>query len=148
MTATQPATTIVLGDPEGPKAGFGERLVAAIIDFVVLFFLGIPVAVLGPGLGMTPDLLLGATYFVVLEGGRSGQTVGKRLMRMRVVDEDTGASIGYPRALGRHIGGIISTLAMGLGFLWMLCDPRQQTWHDKMSGAVVVRSGAADSHHR
>ena len=137
MTAMQPVPATVLADPEGPKAGFGERLVAQFIDFVVLSVVAIPLAIVGSW----ASFLLWAAYYVAMEGG-SGQTVGKRLVGLRVVDEDTGASIGRPRALVRHLGRIISFMALGLGYLWVLWDPRKQTWHDKMARAVVVRGRA------
>ena len=37
---------------------------------------------------------------------------------------------------------IVSGLACGLGYLWMLWDPQRQTWHDKAAGTYVVRVSA------
>jgi uncharacterized RDD family membrane protein YckC len=59
---------------------------------------------------------------------------------VRVVDENTGAIIGIPRAIVRNVARILSGLVFGLGYLWMLWDPRKQTWHDKIANTVVVRT--------
>lgn len=124
----------------GPRAGFGVRLAAAIIDMVVLLVLGLPLAFLGRDLAPLADLILWSGYFIALEGSPSGQTVGKRLVRIRVVDAMTAEPIGWGRALLRHIGRWFSGMAFGLGYLWMLWDPAGQTWHDKMASSVVVRT--------
>jgi uncharacterized RDD family membrane protein YckC len=39
----------------------------------------------------------------------------------------------------RHLVGYpLSTIVFFLGFLWMLWDPRQQGWHDKLARTIVV----------
>jgi uncharacterized RDD family membrane protein YckC len=126
----------------GPRAGFGERLVAAIIDGVLVGVVnGILFGVLksaGYGLGT----LIGLAYTIYLEGSPSGQTVGKKVMNIRIVDADNGGPIGYGRAFLRYIGKIISAIPCGLGYLWMLWDPNKQTWHDKIASTVVVPTSA------
>jgi uncharacterized RDD family membrane protein YckC len=128
----------------GARAGFGIRLVAAIIDTVVLVVLGLPLGLLGHDLARVGDLVLWSGYFIALEGGRSGQTVGKRLAQIRVADATTGEPIGLGRAVVRHVGRWVSGIALGLGYLWMLWDPRRQTWHDKMSGSLVIHARPSD----
>jgi len=110
---------------------------------VVLWVLTAPLAAFGFGWGVVLQLLAAGAYFVVLEGGRRGQTLGKRLAGIRVADARSGGAIGSGRALVRHVGRYISGLALGLGYLFMLWDPRQQTWHDKMAGSVVLRASRA-----
>ncbi|MEX0874169.1 MAG: RDD family protein [Actinomycetota bacterium] len=82
--------------------------------------------------------LLSVLYFSLLEGRPSGQTVGKRLFRIRVVDFERGTPIDYRRALARSIGKILSGVPLGLGYLWMLWDRDRQTWHDKLSFTTVA----------
>jgi len=55
-----------------------------------------------------------------------------------VIDFAGGGSIGYGRAFIRWIGRLISSLILYLGYLWMLWDKENQTWHDKMANDVVV----------
>jgi uncharacterized RDD family membrane protein YckC len=68
-------------------------------------------------------------------------TFGKRLLGLRVTDLQ-GQRIDFGRATGRHFGKIISALALLLGFITMISDPRKQTWHDKMAGCLVLRQRA------
>jgi uncharacterized RDD family membrane protein YckC len=39
----------------------------------------------------------------------------------------------------RWIVAYISGATIFLGYLWMLWDPRKQTWHDKAAGSFVVK---------
>lgn len=80
-------------------------------------------------------------YYAKLEGGPSGQTIGKKAMGIRVADATTGGPIGSGRALGRYLfKTFISGNVCALGYLWMLWDGRKQTWHDKVVTSVVVRA--------
>ena len=126
----------------GPRAGFGERLVAAIIDGIIVGVVnGILFGVLkGAGYGLAQ--LVGLGYAIYFEGSPSGQTIGKKVMNIRIVDANNGGPIGYGRAFVRWIGKIISAIPCALGFFWMLWDPNKQTWHDKMANSVVVPTSA------
>jgi uncharacterized RDD family membrane protein YckC len=67
-----------------------------------------------------------------------GQTLGKRLLKERVLVERTGEPAGLLRMLIRDtIGKMISGLFLGLGFWWILFDSKGQGWHDKLVGTVV-----------
>jgi uncharacterized RDD family membrane protein YckC len=127
------------GGPSGPRAGFGQRFGAFLIDGILV---GIPFAIVYYGinhaLGLVFSLALGIGYFGYLEGSKSGQTVGKRAMGIRVIDYNTGGPIGFGRALIRYVGRIVSYVPCFLGYLWMLWDKEKQTWHDKFASDVVV----------
>jgi uncharacterized RDD family membrane protein YckC len=72
--------------------------------------------------------------------GKTGQTWGRKIVGIRVVDKFTELPIGFGRALGRTVfANLISSSFMYLGYLWMLWDTDQQTWHDKVVGSIVVR---------
>jgi uncharacterized RDD family membrane protein YckC len=128
--------------PSGPRAGFWTRLGAALLDGLIItaasaLFLAIdPALYYGVGFGG------GLASSVALEGGETGQTLGKRALGIRVVDQRAGGSIGPVRAFIRYVGRIVSSLVVFLGYLWMLWDPEKQTWHDKMAGSVVVPASA------
>ena len=127
----------------GPRASFGLRLVAAIIDGILLGVIGTIVRViLGDVLGAAVNLLLGLAYYAYLEGSPSGQTVGKRAMSIRVIDFAGAGPIGPGRALIRYVGRIVSAIPCGLGYFWMLWDSEKQTWHDKFATTVVVPTSA------
>lgn len=134
----------VTDHPPGARAGFGTRLVAVIIDGLLLAIVnGVLRAALGQTVSVSLGLALSLAYFTYFEGSPSGQTVGKKAMEIRVLDRQTGAPIGYGRAVGRWFGRILSSFPLFLGYLWMLWDRERQTWHDKLVGSVVVPTSAA-----
>jgi len=125
----------------GPRAGFGERLVAWIIDFVAIVVLEVIFARIVPALSVVIGVL-GLAYFIYFEGSPSGQTVGKKIMNIRIVDATNGGPIGYGRATLRYFAKILSGIPCGLGYFWMLWDKDKQTWHDKLATDVVVPTSA------
>jgi uncharacterized RDD family membrane protein YckC len=135
--------------PSGPRANFGQRLVAFIIDVVIvsvaLFVLvGIAFAI-DDSLGVIAYILAiiaGAVYFAYFEGSPSGQTVGKKAVSIRVVDFNTGGPLGFGRGLIRWVARIPSQIVCYLGYFWMLWDREKQTWHDKLATTVVVPESA------
>jgi uncharacterized RDD family membrane protein YckC len=75
-----------------------------------------------------------ATYFT----GTTGQTLGKMLLELRVVDT-TGQPPGYLRAFLRAALGAVSCAAAGLGVLPMVFDPARRGLHDRALRTRVVR---------
>jgi uncharacterized RDD family membrane protein YckC len=128
-----------VADASGPRAGFGQRFGAYLIDIILLAIVqGIVWALTNENVASAVGLAAGLAYFTYFEGGETGQTIGKRALGIRVYDFRAGGPIGYGRALLRYIGRIISSIPCLLGYLWMLWDGEKQTWHDKIAGSVVV----------
>ena len=125
----------------GPRASFGTRFVAALIDGAMLFVIGLVLGAIAPGL-RTISFLIGLGYYVYLEGSPSGQTIGKKAMNIRIVDAENGGPIGYGRAVLRYFARILSAIPCLLGYFWMLWDKDKQTWHDKITTDVVVPTDA------
>ncbi len=75
--------------------------------------------------------------FHILFWIRGGQTLGMRAWRLRVVRND-GGSLTFKDALVRYLAAILSLLALGLGFLWVLVDPDKLSWHDRISKTRLV----------
>jgi uncharacterized RDD family membrane protein YckC len=131
------------GAQSGPRASFGLRFVAVLIDTVLLGVVGLVIRVLfGTAAGTGLQILLGLAYTIYLEGSPSGQTVGKKAMNIRVIDFAGGGPIGYGRAALRYVGKIASSIVCLLGYFWMLWDKEKQTWHDKIATTVVVPTSA------
>ena len=135
--------------PSGPRASFGRRLAASLVDgliYGVAFWILVLVA------GSISDAVLvivyiiafiaGLVYYGWFEGSPSGQTPGKKLLGIRVVDFNTGGPIGFGRGIVRWVARILSSLPCYLGYLWMLWDREKQTWHDKLATCVVVPESA------
>ena len=138
------------GGASGPRANFGYRLLAVLLDTVIFFIpAGILIAVFaaiadegGAVLGYLIAIVGNIVYFTYFEGSPSGQTPGKKIVNIRVIDYRTGGPIGYPRALGRFFARWLSQLPCYLGYFWMLWDREKQTWHDKLVNDVVVPTSA------
>jgi uncharacterized RDD family membrane protein YckC len=75
-----------------------------------------------------------ATYFT----GTTGQTLGKMLFDLRVVDS-AGQPPGYLRAMLRSALGALSVGAVGLGVLPIAFDPARRALHDRALRTRVVR---------
>jgi uncharacterized RDD family membrane protein YckC len=93
--------------------------------------------------GFVISLLVGILYYG-LQHGMSGQTVGKRVASIRVVDANTGGVIGVGRGVWRYLFGYLLTLLCAvpgvLDVLWPLWDKRRQALHDKVVNSVVERT--------
>jgi uncharacterized RDD family membrane protein YckC len=124
--------------PSGPRAGFWIRFGAALIDGVGFVIIDLILKAAIGTAGSYIGIVIAIAYFSFFEGSASGQTIGKKLVGIRVIDFNTGGPIGYGRAALRYIGSIVSGIAILLGYLWMLWDKEKQTWHDKWSSSVVV----------
>jgi uncharacterized RDD family membrane protein YckC len=125
--------------PSGPRASFGRRLVAYILDYVIIAIPGVILfAIFGRAAGYALWIALAIAYNTYFEGGPTGQTLGKRALGIRVYDFTRGGPIGYGRGFVRWIGKLVSGLLCGLGFLWMLWDKEKQAWDDKFATTVVV----------
>jgi uncharacterized RDD family membrane protein YckC len=138
-------------------ASWGRRLAAITLDGLLLLIpagVGIGLVLLGADEGAGRVLaIVGAVLVIasvtVLQGvyytvliGRSGQTLGKRALGIKVIDEAGGGAIGYGRAFGRWLvpfvlGWFFLNILEGL---WPLWDAKNQTWHDKVANSVVVRT--------
>ena len=76
----------------------------------------------------------------IIRQGRTGQTLGKKWVGIKVVREATGAVPGIGLALGRVLlQSILTSLTLYLNVLWPLWDARNQTLHDKVCSTVVIR---------
>jgi uncharacterized RDD family membrane protein YckC len=138
--------------------GFGPRLIATVLDAVILgFFTFVVGAIVGvvaalldlytpnrqipiEGLLIVSLLALSVLYYV-RAWTDSGQTMGKMVLGLRVVGSD-GQPLSAGRALLRYLGYLVSGLLLSLGFLWIVFDRKRQGWHDKMAASYVVESDA------
>lgn len=138
------------------KAGFGKRLLAILIDSVLIWAVsGMVGSLMGQDVFSSQDgtisfemtglaalvLMLGPiVYYTLMEGGRSGQTLGKKLLGIKVIREGSGEPLGYGKAFVRWLGRIPSSFVFALGYLWMIWDDEKQTWHDKIADTYVVKA--------
>ncbi len=69
---------------------------------------------------------------------QNGMTLGKYLMKIKVIDLETGETPGFQKAFLRAAVRIPSEVLFYLGFLMAFFVPLRQTLHDKLSNCVVV----------
>lgn len=145
----QPIDTIPVNPRPIEYAGFVSRAIALMLDFLIfvpvvifiIFFRAFiyrasPTVQTGYLLLIIPCLL--PLYHIILLK-RYGTTLGKRLMRLKVVSQ-TGNQLALGQIILREtVGKIVSTSLFDLGYLWVLFDPKKQSWHDKISNTYVIK---------
>ncbi|MCH8880806.1 MAG: RDD family protein [Planctomycetes bacterium] len=139
-------------------ASFGARLLAMIIDMVILNtassmiqapFLALMLGNLNPttmivGL-VAPIFLYGGLamfYTVWLESSVWQATLGKKILGLRVVDLD-GQRITFWKSASRNFNKSISTLILGIGYLMPLWTAKRQALHDRMARCLVIKIRSA-----
>ena len=70
--------------------------------------------------------------------GNTGQSLGKRVVGIKLVSEATGAPIGAGMAFVRDLAHIVDAVICYVGFLFPLWDARAQTLADKIMTTTVV----------
>jgi uncharacterized RDD family membrane protein YckC len=116
-----------------PRAGFGIRMGALLLDVVLI---GILLNQLHERVNI--ELLALAAYGAVMWKLKSS-TIGGIICGLQVVRLD-GRPIDWPTAIVRALGCFLSLAVVGLGFIWIAIDNDKQSWHDKIAGTVVVRA--------
>lgn len=154
------------GDPPSPLAetasrpelaGLGRRLGARFIDGLIL--LAVDAAFLFPAIAFdntrfeavggafmilfTLSLIFSGPVYETILVGRSGRTLGKRFLGIKVVSATTMSRVGYGRALGRAsviFAAALLQFPLLLVFGWALWDAQKQGLHDKVASTVVVQA--------
>lgn len=130
-------------------AGLGIRILAYLIDLVLLFYplYLIELTILGDDHN-TPearfqqiiiDLIVWTLYFGVLESSELQASIGKRLCSLRVI-EDSGERLSFQKAVSRYLAKIISILPLGFGVWAIASDAKKQGWHDSLTGCFVIKN--------
>jgi uncharacterized RDD family membrane protein YckC len=65
-------------------------------------------------------------------------SIGKMAISAKIVDAKTGKAPTKKQLIGRYFAYVLSTLPLGLGFLWIAFDSKKQGWHDKLAGTAVI----------
>ncbi len=70
-------------------------------------------------------------------GGRTGQSLGKRVLKIKLISETTGEPIGALNAFLRDLLHTVDGAAF-VGYLWPLWDEKRQTFADKLITTIVI----------
>ena len=126
----------VAGAP-APLASWGDRAIGFLIDYLPILILN----ALGIGRGLFGVFsgLVGVAYFAYLGHmeGTTGQTPGKAIMGLRLVDQ-AGGLLGSGAGIGRKFVHVLDSIICFLGWLLPLVDAQRQTIADKVMRSYVV----------
>jgi uncharacterized RDD family membrane protein YckC len=130
-------------------AGFWQRTLAVLIDWLIVLVIAMPVIVVAFGaeyFSLDPVRRSGDLVIALIVGiavvafwRYCGATPGKLAVGIRIVDADTGNPPSTGRLVVRLLCYLLSALPLYLGFFWIAVDRRKQGWHDKIAGTVVVQ---------
>lgn len=110
---------------------YGETLILPpILTTLTLFFM---LVIIFAGVFLIMPIL----YFSVMESSKSGATVGKKALGIKVIRLD-GKKISFARAFGRNASKILSILTLLVGFIIALFTKRKQSLHDIIAKTLVV----------
>jgi uncharacterized RDD family membrane protein YckC len=155
---------------EFPLAGLGSRFVAILLDYLLqgltVSFLILVLVVLLPGqagsnLAQSGDgvstkwtiaimiaipFLLVWGYFTLFEAFWRGQTPGKRIMKIRVIQQ-TGRPISLFESMGRNLLRFVDWLPAFycIGVISLFVTRRQQRLGDLIAGSLVVHERPSET---
>jgi uncharacterized RDD family membrane protein YckC len=146
----KPEQVVVKFEAERLRAPFLLRCGAFLIDYILLVCVPVLFLILGRFYGidgvklLTSELsntgwlimlLLALTNFVIFP---SGQSIGKMLTGIRIVNKD-GAPPTFVQLLLRHtIGYFLTALTLGLGFLFSAVNQKGRALQDLIGGTIVI----------
>lgn len=147
---------LTIATPEGvlfrlPLAGPAPRLYAMLVDIAIVLagvnglgYLVYLIFAKAPGFGVMTitlaEFAIGFAYGALLEGFWNGQTVGKRLFHLRVIDE-SGLPLRIEQAWVRNLMRVVDALPLAylVGGASVLSSPAMQRFGDRVAGTLVVR---------
>lgn len=133
-------------------AGFWIRVMAALIDSVIVMIITLPIttAIYGevPRDGYT--YLLGGWDFVInylfpavaviIFWVYKSATPGKLFNKLSIIDAKTGGKPSVGQYIVRYLGYFLSIIPLFAGLIWVAFDKRKQGWHDKIAGTLVIKN--------
>src|SRR5438445_5131856 len=157
MQQPQPDTDLVVATPERVSfgyqvAGLGTRAIAQILDLLILagVLLGLTFAAIAIGqagldvvaylLALLGGFVVVFGYFWASEAFWSGQTVGKKVFRLRAVG-DRGEPMTFMQAGIRNVVRIVDFLpyGYGVGMVVLFANGKGKRLGDIAAGTIVVK---------
>ena len=128
------------GVPASQYSDWIHRVGSYLIDFVpygIIIFIG---AITGSTTIYYLFLLVGLGYVVYNRWflGGQGQSLGKKVLGIKLISEETGQPIGTLNAFLRDICHFVDGIICYVGYLFPLWDAKRQTLADKIVRTVVI----------
>lgn len=154
------------GGPVASYANWGKRVGATLVDGLVSLLAGIPAWIgliilsantttttaadgtvtSSSDVGAPVIVLIAVGYLlmiavgiwnIVIKQGRTGYSIGKGVLGIKLINEGTGQPIGAGMSFLRQIVHLVDQICY-IGYLWPLWDSKRQTFADKIMGTVVL----------
>jgi uncharacterized RDD family membrane protein YckC len=128
-------------------AGYLPRFAAYFIDMTLWFTLVLADVLAQPAPRPSERPVIGVDTIILLAliaiyypfcWARGGQTIGMRIVGLRVVRDPDASRIGWRTALLRLFGFWLNGIVLYLGWLWIFVDRRRRGWHDLIARTIVV----------
>ena len=126
--------------PDLEYVGFWRRLLAALIDLLILFVVTTPILLAIHRrwfLDLAIEYILPAIAAVAF-WRLYGATPGKMAVGAKIVDAKSGARPSTARLALRYVAYLVSALPLFLGFIWIGISRRKQGFHDKIARTMVI----------
>ena len=134
-----------------PLASFKKRVYAFVIDFAIMLAITMAIIFLPEAPSISVKSLMSGGFSTVLFvtigllwlystllEGFNGQSIGKRIMRLKVVRTD-GKKMNYDYAAIRNFGKILPLLPFDLVIgIWRIPDKAFMRYFDKFAGTTVI----------
>ena len=118
-------------------AGFWVRLIAGVIDFVILWVVYF-ILIFIPIIGWIFSIFVSWLYFAVQHSSSKQATLGMRALDIRITDEKL-SKISFWRASGNYFVSYFSGLLLFIGFIMIAFTSRKQGLHNFISRTVCVK---------
>ena len=147
--APPPPGPVVRALPTDSYTPWLTRVLAFLIDAVPIIILQVfnqvitmarRESVIAALLGMVFSLLILA-YWVWNFGyrqGTTGSSIGKSVLKFKVVSEATGQPLGFGMSVVRQIAHFVDAIICYIGYLFPLWDAKRQTLADKIMSTVCL----------
>ncbi len=133
-----------------PLASFRKRTFAFLIDFGLIFAITMTIIVvsglISPNVALYISTSFATTLFITigllffyctLLEGFNGQSLGKRIIGLKVVRTD-GKKMSYDHAAVRNFGKVLPLLPFDLLFGWRIKNDAFMRYFDKFAGTTVI----------
>ena len=88
--------------------------------------------------GLLAAFFISIGYYIVFEGMWQGQTPGKRLVHIRVIDKN-GQPAGWAAIFIRNLIRVLDQYLMMVGVICMIVDKSERRFGDLAAGTLVIR---------
>jgi uncharacterized RDD family membrane protein YckC len=126
----------VAADVTAGYAGFWQRFLATLIDWIVVVAASVIISVVSFGALTPASFFLAWLYEAFLTSSEWQATLGKRALNIVVVGLD-GNPISFWRATGRHFAKYLSAFILFIGYIMAAFTEKKQALHDMMAETVV-----------